>query len=72
MVSDFPGANSEIASEKHVHQRAGLVRHVHAERFADHRVPLRPVLFVQHLFDRLRRRLSTFFFAAQKTDVSKQ
>jgi len=57
MRLDFPGANAEIAAEKHVHQRIGLVRYLYAERFSDHRIPLRTVFFIEHLFHRLGRRL---------------
>jgi len=54
---DFPGANAEIAAEEHIHQRIGLVRYLYAERFSHHRVPLRAVFFIKHLFHRLGSRL---------------
>lgn len=47
----FPHTDAQIRSEKHVHHRIDLVHDVHAERVADHRVPLGPVLLVEYFFD---------------------
>lgn len=54
----FPSTYAETAPEEHEHQRAGLVCYFYAVCFSHDHVPVRSVLFVQHLFDRFGRDLS--------------